>query len=229
MAPARYFAIEGLIGVGKTSLCRLIEHRWSAKLVLEPWDHNPFLASFYEDRARFAFPAQMFYLANRFGQQLQLKQTDLFRQLIVADYLYQKDRLFAEETLSADELALYDRFADLLGDGVPAPDFVIFLDAPTEVVRSRIAKRAIAAEQVIEASYLDSLRRRYYRLWDRYDDAPVYVVNTETIDYVDDVADQERMLQMIEGWMHGRPLPGAPEPYRPHSPGQLRLFGGGRP
>lgn len=228
MAPARYFAIEGLIGVGKTSLCRLIERRWGARLVLEPWDHNPFLAAFYEDRARFAFPAQMFYLANRFGQQLQLKQTDLFRQLVVADYLYQKDRLFAEETLSADELQLYDRFADLLGDGVPAPDFVVFLDAPTEVVRGRIAKRAIAAEQVIEASYLDSLRRRYYRLWDRYEDAPVYVVNTETIDYIDDTADQERMLQMLEGWMNGRPLPGAPEAYRPHNQAQLRLFGGGR-
>ena len=228
MATTRYFAIEGLIGVGKTSLCRLLEARWSARLVLEPWDHNPFLAAFYEDRERFAFPAQMFYLANRFSQQLQLKQTDLFRQLVIADYLYQKDRLFAEETLSADELTLYDRFAALLGDGVPAPDFVLFLDAPTEVIRGRIARRAIAAEQVIEASYLDSLRRRYYRLWDRYTDAPIYVLNTENIDYVDNPDDLERVVQMLEGWMCGRPVPGAPEAYGAQNPSQLRLFSGGR-
>jgi deoxyguanosine kinase len=229
MSAARYFAIEGLIGVGKTSLCRLLERRWGARLVLEPWEHNPFLRAFYEDRERFAFPAQMFYLATRFSQQLQLKQPDLFSPVVVADYLYQKDRLFAEETLSGDELALYDRFAGLLGDSVPSPDFVVFLDAPTEVIQARIRKRAIEAEQVIEGAYLDSLRRRYYALWDRYDEAPVYVLDTRSVDYVENRRDQDFILDLITGWLEGRPTAGSPRPYRERRDPVPNLFGSPTP
>ena len=224
---ARFVAIEGLIGVGKTSLCRVLQQRWDARLVLEPCDDNPFLASFYADRERFAFPAQMFYLASRYAQQMDLNQGDLFHQMVVSDYVWQKDRLFADETLEGDEMALYDRFASLLGGHIARPDFVVFLDAPTEVVRSRIATRAIEAEQVIEAEYLNALRDRYYRLWDAYTDAPVYVVDTTKIDYVNDEADRERMVAMLEGWLAGTPVPGAPEPYRQHAGPQLRLFAGG--
>ena len=224
--PRRFIAIEGLIGVGKTSLSRLLAEKWGARLVLEPWEHNPFLAAFYDDRERYAFPAQMFYMASRSAQQLALRQADLFEELIVADYIFQKDRLFAEETLRGDEMALYDRFARMLGTSAPKPDFVVFLDAPTEVIRSRIAKRGIEAEQVIRASYLDSLRRRYYALWDRYTDAPVYVLDTSTMDYTDpESGDVERILAIIQGWIDGRPVPGAPKPYQaPEGASQLTMF-----
>ena len=105
---AKYIVIEGLIGVGKTSLCRILQREWGARLVLEPADDNPFLAAFYGDPARFAFPAQMFYLASRYDQQLKLAQPELFTELVVSDYHFAKDRLFAEQTLGGDELALYD-------------------------------------------------------------------------------------------------------------------------
>lgn len=225
--PRRFIAIEGLIGVGKTSLCRLLAKEWSARLILEPWEHNPFLAAFYEDKDRFAFPAQMFYLASRSAQQLGLRQADLFEDLVVADYIFQKDRLFAEETLAGDELALYDRFAKMLGTQAPSPDFVVFLDAPTDVIMGRIRKRAIEAEQVIQESYLDRLRQRYYSLWDRYSQAPVYVIDTTTIDYTHPTDDsgRQQMLKMIKGWLEQRPVQGAPKPYKP-PPGasQLSMF-----
>jgi deoxyguanosine kinase len=223
---SRFIVVEGLIGVGKTSLCRILEDRWSARLILEPCDDNPFLAAFYSDRDRHAFPAQMFYLATRFAQQQKLQQTDLFDRMVVADYIFAKDRLFAEETLSGDELDLYYRFADLLEGGIPKPEFVLFLDAPTDVVVKRIQRRAIDAEQVIEPAYLDSLRERYYRLWDQYTDAPVYVVDTSQIHYVDSEQDLQTMLAMIQGWLDGRPVPGSPEAYRPSQTPQLSLFTG---
>ena len=226
MGSSRFIVIEGLIGVGKTSLCRILEDRWKARLVLEPCDDNPFLAAFYADRDRHAFPAQMFYLATRFAQQQKLQQVDLFDNLVVADYIFAKDRIFAEETLHGDELDLYYRFANLLAGTIPKPDFVIFLDAPTEVVASRIQRRAIDAEQVIEPDYLDSLRDRYYRLWDSYDDAPIYVVDTSEIHYVDNEDHLQYMLDMIQGWMDGRPVPGAPLPYRSSETPQLSLFTG---
>jgi len=198
---SRYVVIEGLIGVGKTSLCRLCRDQLSAELVLEPCEDNPFLASFYADPERFAFPAQMFYLASRFQQQQALRQANLFHDLVVSDYLFDKDRLFAELTLTGHEMALYDRFACLLAEGIPKPDFVLFLDAPTEVIRSRIRRRAIDAEQVISADYLDSLRDKYLALWARFDAAPVHVLDTTTLNYVDDPADRETVLGMIRAWL----------------------------
>lgn len=225
MAGRRFFVIEGLIGVGKTSLCRILAQEWGARLVLEPWEDNPFLAAFYADRERFAFPTQMFYLASRTAQQLALAQGDLFSDLVVADYIFAKDRLFAEETLHGHELALYDRFASLLDGQIPRPDFVVFLDAPTDTIAARIARRGIAAEQAIPAGYLESLRDRYYRLWARYTDAPVYVVDTGAVDYVNSEADRAAMLRLLRGYLDGQPVPGAPARYGP--PGeraQLPLF-----
>lgn len=219
---SRLVVIEGLIGVGKTTLCRTLERTWGAKLVLEPADANPFLARFYEDPERFALPAQMFYLATRYTQQVGLRQTDLFTPLVVADYLYEKDRLFAEMTLKGDELALYRRFADLLPERPPRPDFVLFLDADTEIIRSRIGRRGIAAEQVIPAAYLDELRERYLELWERYTEAPVYVLRTDHIDYVSDADARAHVLAMVQGWLDGRPIPGAPRALRDTQPS---LFG----
>ena len=217
-------AIEGLIGVGKTSLCRILEEERHARLVLEPCEDNPFLASFYGDRERFAFPAQMFYLASRFSQQMNLRQLDLFSDLIVSDYLWEKDRLFAEETLKGHEKDLYDRFSGLLQGSIEQPDFVLFLDSPTEVVRQRIARRSREGEEVIGADYLDSLRDRYYTLWAHYKAAPVYVIDTSQIHYVDSDEDKDYMLRLIDGWITGSPLSGAPAPYRAPTQ-QLSMFG----
>ncbi|MEC8194147.1 MAG: deoxynucleoside kinase [Myxococcota bacterium] len=221
---AQFVAIEGLIGVGKTSLCRILESERSARLVLEPCDDNPFLASFYADPDRFAFPAQMFYLASRFSQQMNLRQLDLFSDLIVSDYLWEKDRLFAEETLVGDEMSLYDRFSSLLQGSIEEPDFVLFLDSPTEVVQDRIARRSREGEDVIGEEYLDSLRDRYYQLWARYTAAPVYVIDTSEIHYVDSEADKDYMLRLVDGWLSGRPIAGAPTPYKAPSQ-QLTMFG----
>ena len=221
---AQFVAIEGLIGVGKTSLCRILETERSARLVLEPCDDNPFLASFYADPDRFAFPAQMFYLASRFSQQMNLRQLDLFSDLIVSDYLWEKDRLFAEETLVGDEMSLYDRFSSLLQGSIEEPDFVLFLDSPTEIVQDRIARRSREGEDVIAEEYLESLRDRYYQLWARYTAAPVYVIDTSEIHYVDSEEDKDYMLRLVDGWLSGRPIAGAPTPYKAPSQ-QLTMFG----
>lgn len=220
---SRFIVIEGLIGVGKTSLCRLLEANRNAELVLEPAEDNPFLGHFYSDPKRFAFPAQMFYLASRSQQQNNLRQNRLFTDLLVADYLFEKDRLFAEQTLDGEEMELYDTFANLLSQNVSTPDFILFLDAPTEVVLNRINRRGIDAEQQIEPTYLNELRSRYYRLWKTYTKAPIYILDTTSINYIDDENGQETILKMIDGWLEGQPIPGAPEPYSPEESAQLSL------
>ena len=224
---SKYIVIEGLIGVGKTSLCRILRDEMGARLVLEPAEDNPFLAAFYADQERFAFPAQMFYLATRYAQQADLRQGGLFEDLVVADYHFEKDQIFAELTLAGHEMALYGRFTSLLGPNVPKPDFVIFLDSPTEVIQKRIARRAIDAEQVIQPEYLNSLRDSYHRLWSRYTDAPVYVLDTSELNYVDNPSDREVVLGMIQGWLNGQPVPGAPASLQSEREAQPSLFGPG--
>jgi len=221
---SRFIVIEGLIGVGKTSLCRILRDEWGAELILEPSEDNPFLSSFYADPDRFAFPTQMFYLATRYAQQTQLYQTNLFKSLFVADYLFAKDQLFAEQTLTGHELELYFRFARLMTESVARPDMVLFLDAPTSVIQSRISKRAITAEQVIQPDYLNALRRRYYSLWESYDQAPVYVVETTDWDYVSEPEGRKRMLDLIQGYLDGAPPPDAPRAFKGMADSQLRLF-----
>lgn len=220
---SRLVVIEGLIGVGKTTLCRILQQAWNARLILEPWEENPFLAQFYADPERFALPAQLFYMSARYSQQQALRQPDLFHPITVADYLFDKDRLFAEMTLKGHDLALYDRIAGLLNERPIVPDLVVFLDADTEVIRSRIQKRGIPAEQVIPAAYLDDLRERYYRLWDSYTAAPVHVLRTDSLDYVNDPGSRAAIQGMVEGWLGGSPVPGAPPRYG--ATAQPSLFG----
>jgi deoxyguanosine kinase len=232
---SRFVVIEGLIGVGKTSLCRLLERELGARLVLEPCEDNPFLASFYDDPDRFAFPAQMFYLATRYRQQEGLRQQHLFSPLVVSDYLFEKDRLFAEQTLAGHELDLYDRFASLLRDGIPTPDLVLFLDSPTEIILKRIQRRAIDAEQTIGADYLDQLRARYQALWRGYTSAPVIHLDTSRLNYVDDPQARRSVLGMIQGWIDEPPRPVSPALPGPAAAGtsereeQPSLFGAGLP
>lgn len=220
---SRFIVIEGLIGVGKTSLCRLLHAKRNAELVLEPADDNPFLAHFYSDPEHFAFPAQMFYLASRSQQQNNLRQNRLFTDLLVADYIFEKDRLFAEQTLTGHEMELYDTFSGLLQQTISTPDFVLFLDSPTEVILNRIDRRGIEAEQKIEAAYLNELRSRYYKLWADYTKAPVYVLDTSSLNYIDNEADQEKILAIIDGWLDGTPHPEAPGVYKVEDSNQLSL------
>ena len=191
-----------------------MQKRFGAKLVLEPCEANPFLASFYADPVHYAFPAQMFYLASRYQQQLNLLQRNLFETLTVADYLFDKDRIFAEQTLNDDEMDLYNRFNELLSHHVSIPDFILFLDAPTEVVLGRIARRSIDAEQVIEADYLNALRRRYYKLWDNWTRCPVYVLDTTNLNYVDNPEHADFMCSLVDGYIHHKPVDNAPSPYQ---------------
>ncbi len=156
----------------------------------------------------------MFYLASRYQQQMTLAQKVKSEDLLVADYLFDKDRLFAEQTLNANEMAVYNRFTGLLSNHVTTPDFILFLDAPTDVIQKRIARRSIEAEQVIENSYLDSLRERYYRLWDSWTKCPIYVLDTTHRNYVDDPKDAAYMNRMIEGYLKGEPIEGAPLAYQ---------------
>lgn len=216
-ALSHYIVVEGLIGVGKTSLCRLLEKRCNARLVLEPCEANPFLASFYADPKHYAFPAQMFYLASRYQQQIDLLQKKLFDTLTVADYLFDKDRIFAEQTLNDDEMDLYNRFTGLLSHHVSIPNFILFLDAPTDVVLQRISRRSIDAEQVIEGAYLDALRTRYYRLWENWTKCPVYVLDTTELNYVDDAKDADFICRLIDGYLRHDPIAEAPNPYQQNS------------
>ncbi|MCB9793684.1 MAG: deoxynucleoside kinase [Alphaproteobacteria bacterium] len=207
---SNYIVIEGLIGVGKTSLCKLLQDRWEARLVLEPWAENPFLARFYEDPERFAFPAQMFYLATRYSQQLNIRQGDLFEPLVVSDYLFEKDALFAQKTLGGHELELYEQFAALLSGGVPRPDMVVFLDAPIDKILTRIAKRGIESESKISRAYLEDLRERYLSLWAEYTAAPVHILETSDLNYVNDENDREAVLGILRGWLDGHPNSATP-------------------
>ena len=199
--------IEGLIGVGKTSLCRILQREWNARLVLEPVDDNPFLAQFYTDPEHYAFPTQMFYMAARYVQQQSLRQTDLFAPLIVSDYLFEKDRLFAEMTLRDHELELYRRLVGLLPDVAPDPDLVVFLDASTEVIVERIRRRGLGFEQKIPSNYLDGLRTRYLELWSRWSRSPLLFLRTNDLNYVDIPEDRAYVLGLIRDALSGRVPP----------------------
>jgi deoxyadenosine/deoxycytidine kinase len=193
----RYIVIEGLIGVGKTSLCRLLQEAHGAELVLEPHEDNPFLEAFYRDPARYALPVQMYFLLTRWKQIDRIRQLGLFHPWVVSDYLFEKDRLFAEKTLSSDELELYDRFAASLGRDMPTPDLVVVLDAPTPVLLRRIRERGIAGEDRIQAKYLDDLRERYEAQWGRWTRSPVLRVDNDALDYTRDQGARDEILRRI--------------------------------
>lgn len=219
-----FIVIEGLPGVGKTSLCHLLTEKMNAELILEPADDNPFLTQFYNDPSRYAFPAQMFYLATRCRQQQQLLQPGLFSNLFVSDYLFDKDRIFAEQTLDGEEIELYNLFSSLLAQNVAIPNFILFLDSPTDVILDRIQRRGRDGEQLIAPQYLNDLRERYYNLWASYTKAPIYVLNTQDINYVDTEEGKAQILDMLAGWLKGEPVDGAPLPYKAEPDGQLPLF-----
>jgi deoxyadenosine/deoxycytidine kinase len=179
----RYIAVEGPIGAGKTTLAERLGTRLDATLVLEDTD-NPFLADFYADRPGAALQAQLFYLLNRHRQQLALRQADLFTQVMVSDYLFDKDRIFAYLNLDDNELFIYQRLYDLLSRDVPAPDLVLYLQAPTDVLLRRIRTRPTQDDAPLapDAGYLKELNEAYHHFFFHYDATPLLVVETSEFD-----------------------------------------------
>jgi deoxyguanosine kinase len=193
----RYIAVEGPIGVGKTSLVKALSKRFNARSVFEVVEENPFLASFYQDRSKYAFQTQLFFLLSRFRQQQELFQQDLFSQVTVSDYLFAKDRIFASITLDPNELGLYERVYEHLGPRVMKPDLVIYLQARQDVLLARIRKRGREFERKFDPEYLAELSRTYNDFFHRYDETPLLVINTSDIDFVESEKDFEELIRAI--------------------------------
>lgn len=200
----RFIVVEGPIGVGKTGLARRLADSFSGELVLEHLTENPFLERFYRNRKSAALPAQLFYLFQRTRQLEELRQSDMFAPVRVADYLIDKDRIFAELTLDREELALYDQIRQKLDIDAPVPDLVIYLQASVDTLLARIARRGISYERLIDRAYLEKLNEAYARHFYGYDDAPLLIVNASGIDLVHNDLDYERLFQQIEQTSGGR-------------------------
>lgn len=203
MLPWRYIVLEGVIGVGKTSLAKLLAARCDGRLNLEIVEENPFLARFYQDRAAYAFQTQIFFLLSRFRQQQNLFQHDLFSSVLVSDYLFAKDRIFANLNLSDDELALYDQLAGILEQRVLKPDLVVFLQARTEVLMERIRWRGRAYERDMDPEYIDALAKAYAYFFGHYESTPLLVVNTDDLDFVNSPRDFELLYEQLSESFQG--------------------------
>src|SRR5216683_7352804 len=212
----RYIVVEGPIGVGKTTLTRALCKRFRGRGLYEIVEENPFLASFYEDRQKYAFQTQLFFLLSRFKQQQDLFQQDLFSSVTISDYLFAKDRIFASITLDPNELALYERIYEHLGPRVTKPDLVIYLQARQDVLLSRIKKRGREFERKFDADYLAELSRTYNDFFHRYDDTPLLVINTSDIDFAESDADFEELIRALDsikrGTQYYQPLGTRPVP-----------------
>lgn len=179
-----YIAVEGVIGVGKTTMASMLAEELDAEMLREEFLENPFLVDFYKNRRRYALSCQLYFLMSRFQQQQQLLTRDLFAQRIVADYLFAKDSIFASVTLSERELTLYNRIAPVLSRDVPKPDLVVYLQASTEVLLNRIGKRNLPFERSIDSDYIGRLNEAYNYFFFHYTDTPLLVVKTDDIDFV---------------------------------------------
>ncbi|HMB71792.1 MAG TPA: deoxynucleoside kinase [bacterium] len=200
---SRYVAIEGVIGVGKTTLAHRLARSLSASLVLEVVEENPFLPRFYDDPDAYAFQTQMFFLLSRYRQQLELSQRDLFAGSVVADYVFAKDQIFATINLGEDELSLYRSIVPLLEARLSRPDLVVYLQATTEVLLQRIKRRGRPFERDIASEYLETLSDAYNHFFFHYDDTPLLIVNTNEMDLVGSDDEYERLLEMIRAHTSG--------------------------
>ncbi|MCH7858298.1 MAG: deoxynucleoside kinase [Candidatus Marinimicrobia bacterium] len=197
LGKAFLLAIEGSIAVGKTSLARLITERLEARLVLEDFQDNPFLEDFYRKPELYAFQTQLWFLLSRYRQQQELQQIDLFAPLLVTDYMFMKDRIFASLTLNDREMILYDRVANLLEREVAMPDLVIYLQSDTDRLMANIKKRGRSYETGIDWNYLDSLNQLYNEYFFRYTRSPLLIINTNDIDFVNSQSDFDEIITFI--------------------------------
>ncbi len=204
MERPRYIAVEGPVGVGKTTLAQILSERLGARLVSEAAEENPFLRGFYADRRKYAFQAQIFFLLSRFQQQQALFQQDLFSRSTVAEYLFARDRIFASLSLAPEELSLYDRVYDLLGPRVVKPDLVVYLQARADVLLGRIRKRGRDYERAIDAAWLEGLTGAYNDFFFHYEDTPLLVVNASDLDIEGSPEDLEALLAVIRKHRKGR-------------------------
>ncbi|NHZ85682.1 MAG: deoxynucleoside kinase [Planctomycetia bacterium] len=192
-----YIAIEGPIGVGKTSLVKLLAEKLDARTILEQFEENPFLTDFYDDPERFAFQTQLFFLLQRYQQQQELRQVDIFHNLLVTDYMFVKDRLFASLNLNEKEMALYETVANLLERNVINPDLVIYLQADTDTLMKNIGKRKRSFEKNMSRDYIDALNQVYNEYFFRYQDTPLLIINTNNIDFVNNKKDLEEIINVV--------------------------------
>lgn len=199
-----YIAVEGVIGVGKTSFAHLLAERLEAELINEEVFENPFLVDFYKNRKRFALSCQLFFLMARFQQQQGLTIRDLFAQRIISDYLFAKDSIFASINLSERELALYEKIAPILARDVPRPDLVIYLQASSHILMQRIRKRNFTFEKPIDPEYVESLNKAYDYFFFNYTDTPLLVVKTDNIDFVNTPEHFDDLIAQIERPMVGK-------------------------
>ena len=210
----RCIAVEGPIGVGKTTLARKLADSFNYEAMLEQAEENPFLDRFYQDPARYALQTELFFLFQRAEQLRAMKQNSLFEEVRVSDFLINKNRLFAEVTLAEDEFAIYENVYKHLTLDAPTPDLVIYLQAPIPVLRERISKRGLAAEQSISDSYLSELNDAYARFFHFYDDAPLLIVNASDIDLASSDDDYRQLLDYLldigkgRHYFNPRPLAG---------------------
>jgi deoxyguanosine kinase len=206
----RYIAVEGVIGVGKTTLAQMLCERLGARVVLEKFEENPFLEKFYKDPEHYAFQTQIFFLLSRYRQQQELFQADLFQRVTVSDYMFEKDKIFAYLNLQDDELRLYETLVSQLEKNIPAPDLVVYLQSSVERLMSNIRKRARSIEEPISEEYIRNLNEAYNYFFFRYKAAPLLIVNATQIDFVNNRKDFEELLAQIV-----RPQRSAVEYYNP--------------
>src|SRR3972149_2735252 len=199
----RYLAIEGPIGVGKSSLAKILAQKYGSRLVKEEVEANPFLERFYENPRKYAFQTQLFFLLSRYRQQRELVQGDLFETGVVCDYILANDKIFALITLEDDEISLYESIYKLLVPPLPKPDLVIYLQARPEVLLSRVRKRGIAYERNISLDYLRTLSDAYNEYFFHYNETPLLVVGTSEIDFVESPRALEHLVREVKRAKHG--------------------------
>lgn len=200
----RFIVVEGPIGVGKTSLAEKLAKRFSAELILEHVDENPFLDQFYKSGRKVALPAQLFFLFQRTRQLERLNQSDMFAPVRIADFHVAKDRLFAELNLSKDEMELYSQIYEKLDVEIPKPDLVIYLQASVDALLSRIAQRGVPYERMIDRAYLETIADSYARFFYDYDEAPLLIINASSIDPVRNDADFDALFEQVQRISGGR-------------------------
>jgi deoxyguanosine kinase len=198
-----YIAVEGPIGVGKTTVVDRLAERLDANKVLEDWATNPFLRPFYDSQPGAAFQVELFFLLSRYRQQQELLQRQLFAQATLSDYVFEKSRLFAYLNLDDSELLIFDKLFSLLAEGMPKPDLVVYLQAPTEVLLRRVSTRGRPEEAGFSEEYMAEVNRAYNHYFFHYSATPLLVVNTADVDFVKNPDDLDDLLKLIRGMGKG--------------------------